>query len=114
MTESLLIGVAGIVILGILAQWLAWMVRLPAILMLLLFGILAGPVTGFLNPDALFGNLLMPIVSLSVAIILLEGGLSLKITELRATRAVLRNLITIGALVTWVLSAASAYAITDL
>lgn len=114
MTESLLIGVAGIVILGILAQWLAWMVRLPAILMLLLFGILAGPVTGFLNPDALFGNLLMPIVSLSVAIILLEGGLSLKITELKATGSVLRNLITIGALVTWVLSAASAYAITDL
>ena len=57
--------------------------RLPAILFLLLAGILAGPVTGWLNPDKLFGELLFPFVSLSVAVILFEGALTLRFDRLR-------------------------------
>jgi len=91
-----------IVFLGVLAQWVAWRVRLPSILLLLLSGILVGPVTGTLDPDALFGELFAPLVSLSVAVILYEGGLSLRLRELKAVGGVVRNLVTVGALATWI------------
>ena len=64
-------------------QWLAWRVRLPAILFLLIAGLIAGPATQWINPDALFGDLLMPMVSLSVAIILFEGSLTLNLSEIK-------------------------------
>jgi len=76
----------------------AWWVRLPAILFLLLFGMLAGPVFGLLNPDDLFGDLLFPLVSLSVAVILFEGSLTLRFSELVGVGSTVRNLVTIGAL----------------
>lgn len=103
------VGLTSIIILGIATQWVAWRFGLPSILMMLLVGFMAGPVSGLLNPDQLFGTLLFPIVSISVAIILFEGGLSLKLRELRPIRAVVINLVTIGALVTWLLSAYAAY-----
>jgi len=112
--EHFLIDLALLTVLGILAQWLAWRLHLPAILILLLAGLLAGPVTGFLRPDQLFGELLSPVVSLSVAVILFEGGLSLKLTELRQIGAVVRNLVSLGVAVTWGLSALAAYLLLDL
>ncbi|GAB4335691.1 MAG: sodium:proton antiporter [Candidatus Abyssubacteria bacterium] len=109
MTEHILAGLAWIIVLGIGAQWLAWRFRLPAILLLLLFGFIAGALTGVLHPDKLLGDLLLPIVSLSVGIILFEGGLSLKLRELRETGAVIRNLLSIGVLVTWLVGAVAAH-----
>lgn len=109
MNEHLLIGIAGIVVLGISAQWIAWKLGLPSILLLLIFGFIAGPVTGFLNPDEILGDVLFPLVSVAVALILFEGGLSLKISELRQTAHVVRNLVTIGSLITWTVSALGAY-----
>ncbi len=114
MSEDLLLGLASIIILGIVAQWLAWRLHLPSILLLLIFGFVAGPVTGFLDTDAIFGDLLLPIVSLSVAIILLEGGLNLRISELRRVGGVVGRLITIGTLVTWAIGTVAAYFILDL
>lgn len=114
MAEYLLVGIASIIILGIGAQWLAWRLRLPSILVLLVVGFIAGPVTGFLNPDELLGDTLFPIVSLSVALILFEGGLSLKFAEVRQTGRIVRNLVTVGALVTWVLATAAAYLLLEL
>lgn len=113
MSEHLLFGLASIIVLGILAQWLAWRIHLPSILLLLVFGMLAGPALGVLNPDALFGNLLFPLVSVSVAIILFEGGLSLRLDELRQIGRTVRNLITIGIFVTWVLAAIGAHVIAN-
>ena len=78
MHEYLLIGLAAIIALGIGAQWPARRLRLPAILLLLISGVIVGPVVGLVNPDELFGNLLFPLVSVSVAIILFEGGLNLR------------------------------------
>lgn len=98
-----------IILLGMLAQWLAWRFKLPSILILLLFGTLAGPVTGLVDPDALFGGILFPFISISVAVILFEGGLELSFRELPKVGSVLRNLLSIGLLVTWVLIAAAAY-----
>ena len=100
----LLEGLAAIIVLGIAAQWLAWRLRLPSILMLLAVGFLAGPVTGLLEPDALLGDLISPIVSLSVGIILFEGGLSLRLSELRSIGRVVRNMLSVGMLITWALS----------
>lgn len=114
MTEHILIGLAAIIVFGILAQWVAWVFKLPSILLLLIFGFIAGPITGFLNPDEFFGDLLFPFVSISVAIILFEGGLSLKINELKPVLSVVRNLITIGTLVTWSLATVAAYYLINL
>jgi NhaP-type Na+/H+ or K+/H+ antiporter len=113
LSEYLLVGIAGILILGITAQWLAWRLRLPSILLLLIFGFVAGPVTGFIKPDELLDDLLFPIVSLSVALILFEGGLNLKVVDLRQTGHVVRNLVTVGVLFTWLASATAAYFILD-
>lgn len=64
-----------------------------------------GPVTGFLNPDEILGQSVVPIVSLSVAIILFEGGMSLGLKELKGTGGALTSLLTVGAVITWSLSA---------
>ncbi|MDQ7062963.1 MAG: sodium:proton antiporter [candidate division KSB1 bacterium] len=109
MTLSPLISLASILFLGILAQWLAWRLHVPSILFLLLSGFLIGPILGVLQPDALFGDILLPVVSLSVALILFEGGMSLEIREWRAVGHAVRNLVTIGALVTWVSAALAAH-----
>ncbi|MEM1271291.1 MAG: cation:proton antiporter, partial [Bacteroidota bacterium] len=113
MPETLLIGLASVLVLGVGAQWLAWRLRIPSILLLLLFGFLAGPVTGFLDPDALAGDLLFPFVSLSVGIILFEGGLSLRLSEFRAVGRIVVNLITVGVLITLLLATAAAYVLLE-
>lgn len=76
MGEDALLSLASIVVLGIGAQWLSWRLQLPSILLMLLAGFIAGPVTGFLDPDHLLGETLFPVVSISVGIILFEGGLT--------------------------------------
>lgn len=109
MAEYLLVGLTAIAVLGIGAQWLAWRFKLPSILLLLVFGLAAGPWYGFLEPQVIFGETLLPFVSLAVALILFEGGLDLRIADLRAIGPVVRNLIFGGSLITWVLAAAAAY-----
>ncbi len=114
MSESVVFVIALIAVLGVAAQWLAWRLRLPSILLLLAFGFVAGPVAGWVDPDAVLGDLLFPLVSISVALILYEGGLTLRFAELPKVGGVVRNLVTIGAAVTWVLSAGVAYLVFDL
>lgn len=114
MEESHLIALTAILVLGVAARWLAWRLHLPAILLLLVCGIVAGPVTDFLRPDELFGNFLSPFVSLSVALILFEGGLSLNLRELKEIGGVVRNLIVLGSLVTWATGSAAAWLIFGL
>ncbi len=103
-----------ILLLATVAQWVAWRLKLPSILILLIVGFVAGPVAGWIHPDELFGDALLPLVSLSVAIILFEGGLSLRLDELRKVGRVVRNLLTTGVAVTWLLAAAAAYFVADL
>ncbi|WP_108652840.1 cation:proton antiporter [Dongshaea marina] len=99
MHELLVVSLAGIVGIGVVCQWLAWRIRLPAILFLLLAGIIAGPLTGWLQPDKVFGPLLFPLVSISVAIILFEGSLNLKFDELAGVAKVVRRLLSSGVLI---------------
>jgi NhaP-type Na+/H+ or K+/H+ antiporter len=98
---------------GAVLQWIAWRLRVPAILLLLCAGFLGGPVLGLLDPDLVFGEAFRPLVSLAVALILFEGGLTLRFEELRGTGIVVRNLVTIGVLVTWALSTLAGVYLTD-
>ncbi len=108
MNEHAVLMLSLILFTGICCQWIAWRVKLPAIIFLLLSGILAGPVMGWLHPDRLFGDLLFPFVSLSVAVILFEGSLTLKLHEIPGLRRIIRNMITYGIFITWMITAVSA------
>lgn len=124
-----MLELAGIIILGILAQWVAWKFKIPAILPLILIGLLVGPIAAqFLSEDktkwiepiwngaeGLFpGESLFYFVSLAISIILFEGGLTLKLSEIKNVGPVITKLITIGSLVTFFGAAVAAYFIFDL
>lgn len=113
MHENIIVTLAGIGLIGIACQWIAWRVKLPAILFLLMAGILAGPVLGWLKPDQAFGGLLLPVISLSVAVILFEGSLTLKFKDIQGLQAVVRRLVTIGVLVTWAIIAMATHWLLD-
>lgn len=98
---------------GFLCQWLAWKSKQPAILYLLLVGMLLGPVTGWLVPEDYFGDLLFPIVSIAVAIILFEGALTLRLSELREIAKPVVKMVSWGALLTAVITAAATHYILD-
>ena len=108
------IYIAGIALCSVLAQWVAWAFRVPAILFLLLTGLVLGPFSGVLEPDALLGDLLFPVVSLSVAVILFEGSLTLHFRGLKGIGKVVRNLCSIGMLTTCLVISFSAYWILEL
>ncbi|MGO2770655.1 cation:proton antiporter [Pseudomonas taetrolens] len=99
--QQILLAFGGIGIAALGCQWLAWRLKLPAILFLLLTGIVVGPVLGWLDPQELLGPLLMPLVSLAVALILFEGSLTLHVSEWREIGSVVHRLVTVGALSTW-------------
>ncbi len=75
---------------------------------MLVVGFLAGPTSGLVDPDRLLGDLLFPLVSLSVAVILFEGGLSLRVEHLAEVGGVIGRLLTVGMLVTWALTTVAA------
>ena len=95
---ALLVTIIG---LGVGAQWLAWRTRLPAIVLLAIAGLAAGPVFGLLDPSEDFGEFLRPLISLCVAIILFEGGLNLQLSELKVAAAGVRRLVYLGVPLAW-------------
>ncbi|MGB5693929.1 MAG: sodium:proton antiporter, partial [Flavobacteriaceae bacterium] len=123
-----MLELAGLIILGIIAQWVAWRLKLPAILPLILIGLLVGPLATLYTDDAskiiepvwngtkgLFpGDGLYYFVSLAIAVILFEGGLTLKRSEIRNVGPVITKLITVGTLVTFLLGGAAAHYIFEL
>lgn len=114
MEIGIALELALIMLVAFTCQWAAWRIKLPAILPLLLSGILLGPVLGWLNPGDLFGDLLLPGVSLAVAIILFEGAMTLKVDEIRGLEHTVRRLVTWGALITWALVTAITVWVTPL
>ncbi|MFV3367396.1 cation:proton antiporter [Pseudomonas sp. NY15435] len=106
-------ALAGIGAASLASQWLAWRLRLPAILFLLLSGILMGPILHVLTPEALFGPLLFPLVSLAVALVLFEGSLTLHLDEWKEIGTVVRRMVTIGALITWGVIALATHYLLD-
>lgn len=118
-----MLELAGIIILGILAQWVAWRLKLPAILPLILIGLIVGPLSTLYTEDGskiiepiwngdkgLFpGEGLYYFVSLAISIILFEGGLTLKRSEIKNIGPVITKLITLGSLTTFFGAALAAY-----
>lgn len=98
-----------ILVVGTLCQVVGWRLKVPSILLLLVAGILSGPVFQVLNPDQVLGPVLMPFVELAVAVILFEGGLSLKKGELGSVGPSVIRLISVGVVVSWVLLGTAAH-----
>jgi NhaP-type Na+/H+ or K+/H+ antiporter len=124
-----MVELAGIIILGILAQWVAWKFKIPAILPLILIGLLVGPVAAeffssngskWIEPiwngeKGLFpGEGLFYFVSLAISIILFEGGLTLKKSEINNVGPVITKLVTLGSVITFFLAGIFAHYIFDL
>ena len=114
-----MLEIAGIIILGIIAQWLSWRIRVPAILPLILVGLLVGPIATLFTADG--SKLIEPIfqegtgkgvfppgaslfyfVSLAIGIILFEGGLTLKLKEVKDVAPAIIRLITVGSIITFI------------
>ena len=112
--QSVIFACALIGALGVGAQWLAWRLQAPAIVLMSLSGLAVGPLWSvafgepLLNPQATFGDVFRPIVSLAVAVILFEGGLVLKFENLREAGAAVRRMIFIGGPLAWFLGAFAA------
>ncbi len=123
-----MLELAGIIILGILAQWVAWKFKIPAILPLILIGLFVGPISTLFSEDGkqwiqpiyeegngLFpGDNLFYFVSLAIGIILFEGGLTLKRGEIKKVGSVIGKLISIGAAITFFGAGVAAYYIYGL
>jgi len=107
-------ALVALIALGVGAQWVAWRFRFPAIILLALAGLIVGPVTGWINPGELFGSHLQSIVSLCVAIILFEGGLSLHFNDLKTTAVGVRRLVYFGAPLAWFFATVAAVLIGGL
>jgi NhaP-type Na+/H+ or K+/H+ antiporter len=123
-----MVELAGIIILGIVAQWVAWRFKLPAILPLILIGLLVGPIATLFTEDG--GKLIEPIwngtkglfpgdglyyfTSLAISIILFEGGLTLKRSEVANVGPVISKLITLGTIVTFLGAGVAAHFIFGL
>lgn len=109
MHESHLDMAVMVISLGVAAQWVSWRFRVPAIVLFTVCGIVAGPVLGLLRPGEALGPLLEPVIKLGVAIILFEGGLNLRLHELRTAAIGVRRLVFAGVPIAWALGAASAF-----
>jgi CPA1 family monovalent cation:H+ antiporter len=112
--QEIAVALAIIVAGGVGAQWLSARVRLPSILFLLVIGVLAGPVTGLVDPAEMFGDALFPAVGVAVALLLFDGGLGLRFRHLDTERKVIGRLVTVGLLVTWAVGVGGAMVLLDL
>jgi len=118
-SSELIFACALIGALGIGAQWIAWRIQAPAIVLMALAGLAVGPLwtvifgEPLLNPEKVFNGgsneLLRPIVSLAVAVILFEGGLVLKFENLRDAGAAVRRMVFLGGPLAWALGTFAAH-----
>lgn len=111
---SITSAVAVIVVVGVGCLWLAPRLKIPSILLLLPSGIIAGPILGILRPDEQFGDVLFPLVSLGVGILLFEGGLGLRFDKVGGIQSVVGRLVSIGALITWLIAGVTAWQLFEL
>ena len=114
MQEGVAIGVLCVLGGGVAAQWIAWRLRLPAIVLLFALGLLLGPVFGIIHPSATFGRFLSPAIGLAVAIIVFEGGLALDFREWRAAGEGVLRLTAIALPINWGLGTLAAHYVGQL
>lgn len=100
--------------LGVGSQWLAWRLRMPSIVLMLLAGLIFGPLLGILDPAGQFGDMLGPMIAIAVAIILFEGGLTLNFHTLRDAATGVKRLVVLGAPLGWLASALTLHYVAGL
>jgi len=118
--------------LGIGAQWLAWKLQRPAIVLMAIAGLIFGPLLGailslglwepiqnalsifHLNPETDFGDVYRPIIGLAVAIILFEGGMTLRFKDLGNSAHAVGRMVFFAGPIAWFLGWAAAYYIVGL
>ena len=110
--QAIVIALIGV--LGIGAQWVAWRTGWPAIVLMLAAGFLAGPVLHLFDPEAAFGPMLEPMVSIGVALILFEGGLSLNFRELSHAGPAVWRLFLFGIPLGWMFGTLASYFVAGL
>ncbi|MWV28714.1 cation:proton antiporter [Aurantiacibacter rhizosphaerae] len=110
--QAIVIALVGV--LGIGAQWVAWRTGWPAIVLMLAAGFLAGPVLGIMDPETAFGGMLEPMISIGVALILFEGGLSLEFREFRKYGGGVWRLVIFGVPLGWLFGSLAGYYIAGL
>ncbi|MXP15094.1 sodium:proton antiporter [Altererythrobacter confluentis] len=110
--QAIVIALVGV--LGIGAQWLAWRTGLPAIVLMLAAGFIAGPALGLIDPELAFGEMLEPMVAIGVALILFEGGLSLDFRELRHAGDGVSRLVVLGVPLGWLFGTLACFYIAGL
>jgi len=96
-------------LVSFISQWTAWKTHVPAIVFLLVFGFVLGPITNVVQPEALMGDLLKPAVGAAVAIILFEGSLHLKFKDIREVQPTILRIILLGAPLGWFMISAAAH-----
>ena len=114
MEEALAVGVMVVLVGGVVVQWLAWRFRVPAIVLLLAVGLLAGPVFGIIHPSHAMGGTLGPLVGLAVSIVVFEGGLALNLRELRAAGEGILRLTVVALPISFALGTVAARACTGM
>ena len=130
--NTLPIKIALIGALGIGAQWLAWRLGRPAIVLMAAAGLIFGPLVGWLlgfdlpaglaglldtlrlDPVNDFGEVYRPMIGLAVAIILFEGGLNLRFRDLGDAKVAVQRMVLLGGPIAWALGTAAAYYIVGL
>lgn len=103
-----------ILFLGVLSQWIAWRLQLPAIVMMSIAGLLAGPLLGIVIPSESFGDLFSPFISLAVAIILFEGSLNLNLKEIKGFGKPVWRIVSLGAAIAWIAGSLAVHYIAGL
>ncbi|MEZ5477493.1 MAG: cation:proton antiporter [Thiolinea sp.] len=115
MHHHLIEVIASIIIAGAVLQWVGWKLQIPGLILLILAGVLLGPAgIGWLNPEQDFGEMLQPMISLGVAVIVFEGGLNLRWHEFKQNSKVIYRLITWSVLITFVLTSLAARYLVDM
>jgi NhaP-type Na+/H+ or K+/H+ antiporter len=105
-TDQILLGLGLTLVLAVGSQLLASRLRFPVIIVLLVVGFAAGAATPLVNPNSLLGAAFQPLVSLAVAVILYDAGLSLDVRRLTGQpRRVVTRLLVLGIPLTWAVGA---------
>ena len=118
--------------LGIGAQWLAWKLQRPAIVLMAIAGLIFGPLVGFLmglpvpsivheclemlrlDPQVDFGDVYRPMIGIAVAIILFEGGLNLKFKDLGDAKSAVIRMVILAGPIAWLLGTFAAHFLVGL
>lgn len=114
MEHEVVSTVTATIAFGMLAQVIALRTRIPSILILMLFGMALGPsLLGWVQPDV-FGNQFTTYVTLAVAVVLFEGGLSLTLSNYRAISGPVQRMVFYGVPLTLIGGATAAHFLVGL